>query len=412
MFSRWSSRVSSPASLFRLETRRIRELRRRRQQRRLFVEALEDRRLLATLYWQGDDGTNPTLWSVAANWNTLQNGTGLSQTPASTDTLVFDSATTGLGSTTPSNDVVGLTGITLQITDATAGVPNFTIGGTQLVGLAGLTANVATAADTATVSLVMSGTGGVTNSGAGTLALTGVSSFSGTTTISAGTIAANSTTALGDGSATNTLILNGGTLRATAAITSPATRGVTLSAASVIDVTNVAVSIAGTISGGVSGSPMLTVNATAATGSLTLSGANDYLGQTVINRGSVVLQSSTALGASGNGNETTVNGNDAATSTTLSLNPATGITVAETLNLAANGTGRVSLVNTAQGNTISGNIDVSSTGNLVQFNSAGGSLTVTGDITGAMSGGALLFLRGVSTSTANHLQGSVNLTGG
>ena len=98
----------------------------------------------------------------------------------------------------------------------------------------------------------MSGTGGVTNSGAGTLALTGVNSYSGTTTISAGTIAANSTTALGDGSATNTLIFNGGTLRATAAITSPATRGVTLSAASVID-TNVAVSIAGTITGGVSG---------------------------------------------------------------------------------------------------------------------------------------------------------------
>ena len=48
----------------------------------------------------------------------------------------------------------------------------------------------------------MTGAGGLTLSGAGTLTLSGSNSYSGATTLGAGTLNANSTAALGDGSAT------------------------------------------------------------------------------------------------------------------------------------------------------------------------------------------------------------------
>ncbi|WP_254509590.1 autotransporter-associated beta strand repeat-containing protein [Anatilimnocola floriformis] len=260
--------------------------------------------------------------------------------------------------------------------------------------------------DPVTQTGVIAGAGGVTKLGTGTLTLSQLNTYSGPTTITAGTLNANSSSAIGDGSATNTLVFGGGTLVAASTIASPATRGVNITATAVIDTNGQSVTLAGVITG----SGGLTKNNT---GTLTLGGNNTYTGVTTLNRGTTVLTSANALGATGAGNNTVVVGADGTTSTTLQLNPAAGINVPEALNLNANAAGRVTLLNSAQANTLSGAIDVSSTGTFVQFTSNAGSLTVTSDITGTLTGASPQFvLRGGSTSTANHLQGSVNLTGG
>jgi hypothetical protein len=85
----------------------------------------------------------------------------------------------GLSSATSSNDLVGLTNITIQISDTTAGAPNFSIGGTEALVIAGLSVDVISG-DTVTISLAMSGDGAVTKSGAGTVILSGANSYTGT----------------------------------------------------------------------------------------------------------------------------------------------------------------------------------------------------------------------------------------
>ncbi len=119
---------------------------------------------------------------------------------------------------------------------------------------------------------------GVTKSGAGSWVLSGVNTYSGPTTINLGTLSVNSSAALGDGSATNTLIFNGGTLTATQSFTSPGTRGVTLNGTGTLNITAEVVTIAGVITGpgGLTKS---------GTGRLVLTGANDYTGVTTLSAG-------------------------------------------------------------------------------------------------------------------------------
>lgn len=85
--------------------------------------------------------------------------------------------------------------------------------------------------DTATQSGVISSTGvfGFNKIGTGTLTLSGANTYSGLTTISAGTLSISAANNLGDGSATNALVINGGMLRTTAGIGT--TRTVTIGAA-------------------------------------------------------------------------------------------------------------------------------------------------------------------------------------
>src|SRR3954452_21219394 len=92
---------------------------RRRRPAPMGLEHLEDRVVPATLYWQGDNVGNPGSTNVAANWNTLQNGLGADQLPASGDTLVFDTNTTGFSRFLISSDLA-LNNITIQINDASA----------------------------------------------------------------------------------------------------------------------------------------------------------------------------------------------------------------------------------------------------------------------------------------------------
>ena len=132
------------------------------------------------------------------------------------------------------------------------------------------------------------GTAGLIKTGIGHHILSNTNTYNGSTTISQGTLTANSTGALGNSSATNTLIFNGGTLRAGAAFTSAATRGVTMTSTGIIDTNTFAVSIAGNITGA---GGLIKNN----TGTLTLSGTNNYSGTTTITAGTLSAAKAASL---------------------------------------------------------------------------------------------------------------------
>lgn len=174
-------------------------------------------------------------------------------------------------------------------------------------------------------------------------------------------------------------------------------------------VANAAITINSTISDNTSASTLTKLGS----GTLTLSGDNDYSGATNVNLGTLSITHNNALGSTVG--STTIHGGRGTTANGLSLTSATSdLTIAENINVFGNLAGRAQVDNnSAQNHTLTGAIDVSSDTNLSQFNSNGsGSIAISGDITGTLSNGAVLFLRGTSTSALNRVIGSVNLTGG
>ena len=127
---------------------------------------------------------------------------------------VLSAATGGaLGTGTgTSRNTITLSGGTLRATDT------FTTGVNVVAGASGATITVDTA-KSLTLTGTLSGTGALTKSGAGTLALEGSNGeYNGGITVSQGTLSANSQAALGKdtGGVRNTITLNGGNMLATA----------------------------------------------------------------------------------------------------------------------------------------------------------------------------------------------------
>lgn len=147
---------------------------------------------------------------------------------------------------------------------------------------------------------IMSGTGSLIKTGAGTLTLTNGQSYTGTTTVSQGTLALGQSNAL----ANSTLVANGGTL-SFGTLTSATFGG--LSGSGALALTNgssqaVTLTVGDngantTYSGSLDGSGSLTKSGA---GTLTLSGNNNYSGTTTLSNGTLVLGSNGALGGSGN----------------------------------------------------------------------------------------------------------------
>ncbi len=149
----------------------------------------------------------------------------------------------------------------------------------------------------------ISGSGGVTKLGAGTLSFRFASAYSGPTTISEGTISAFSAGVLGDGSATNTLIFNGGTLQydeatSSAPFVSPTTRSGTITSnGGTINTRNKSMSFAGNIAGA---GGLTKMDNSGAIGILILSGTNNYGGGTTITGGIMQFAKIAAMPATGN----------------------------------------------------------------------------------------------------------------
>ncbi len=138
---------------------------------------------------------------------------------------------------------------------------------------------------TGTYAGVMSGSGSLTKQNTGTLILSGTNTYSGGTTFFGGTLSISSDNNLGN--ALGTLTFNGGTLLSTAGFTS--SREVRLTG-------NGTVAVRGsplTLSGVINGSGTLTKSDT---GTLTLSGTNTYSGGTSFSGGTLSISSDSNLG--------------------------------------------------------------------------------------------------------------------
>ncbi len=166
---------------------------------------------------------------------------------------------------------------------------NFTVANNVRINSGAVNAIGVDGSVSATLSGVISSNGalGINKVGTGTLTLVGANTYSGTTTISAGTLIANHSSAIGNGSLTNTLIFNGGILQASGVITSPTTRGVTMTGVGTIDTNGNPISIAGVITGA---GDLNKIGAN----TLTLSGANSYSGTTTVNAGTLIVTGSLA----------------------------------------------------------------------------------------------------------------------
>jgi autotransporter-associated beta strand protein len=306
--------------------------------------------------FQYTSSANQTLSGVISGSGTLdKEGAG---------TLVLSAANTYTGATTVDQGTLAITnaaalgtttggttvtsGGTLDLQNVTGVAEPITLSGGTLstsTGTSSVTAPMTiTGASTIdvdgtqlTISNTISGTGSLDKEGAGTLVLSAANTYTGATTVDQGTLAITNAGALGTttgGTTVNTgatldlrnvlgvaepITVNGGTL-ATSTGVSTVTAPMTITGASTIDVDGTQLSINNTISG--TGS----LDKEGA-GTLVLSAANTYTGETTVDGGTLAITNSGALGSSAAGSGTTVN-----TGATLDLQNVTGVAEPITLN--------------------------------------------------------------------------------
>ncbi|NNM72740.1 autotransporter-associated beta strand repeat-containing protein [Enterovirga aerilata] len=274
----------------------------------------------------------------------------------------------------------------------TAGTNVINFGG----GTSGLTGNIAVegsvqlnaAAAGTTVTNVISGGGSVIQNNANTLTLSGTNTYSGGTSIGAGTLRLGAAGAAGTGglafTGAGTLDLNGfsQTVATLDGAAGTVTNGALAAGPATLTVSNGG-TFGGTLTNAVPANPL---NLALTGGALTLSGANSYDGTTAVGAGATLnVQSATALG-------TTAAGTTVASGGTLQLQG--GIAVgAEALSLAGTGLGTSNngaLQNVSGNNSYAGAITLAAD---TRINSDSGTLTLTGGIGGA-AGAQVLTLGG------------------
>lgn len=342
----------------------------------LFLVALISTPLRAqiTLYWDtngttaGAGGSSPSgTWSTSGsdkNWSTNSSGTAGDNKWTAGSFAIFSAGTDATGSYTVTvSGTQSVAGITVA-----EGTPLFSSGTLSLTG-ATPTISVA-ASSTATFNSLLASTTGFTKTGTGTMILgNAANAFTGTTTVSAGTLklsvngglSANSALVIASGATVDFDWGHSATIASLAGSGTLDTKGGTLT---VGDATNTTFSGLLTDSGAYGG---IVKNGT---GTLTLSSANAFAGQVNITAGALNLQHSSALGGNTWGNTV---GSGAA------LQFQNNITVTEgSFNLNGAGVGSTgALRNISGANTFNGSVVLASSATI---GSDAGTLSVTGDV--------------------------------
>ncbi|WP_194266237.1 autotransporter-associated beta strand repeat-containing protein [Dechloromonas sp. H13] len=222
---------------------------------------------------------------------------------------------------------------------------------------------------------LMSGTGGLTKIGAGTLQLSHANTYTGTTNIQAGTLAIGGSENIADASTVN--VASGATfdlrgfnetidaLTGGGAVTKTGTGATTLT----VGFNNGSGAFSGVIQ-----NPTGTLALTKiGTGTQTLSGANTYSGATSINDGALIVANNGALGDASSGTNVGAGG-------TLAFDG--GITVADTLAITGTGySGGGALRNLVGNNMVTGGVTLS--GSALIVTDANSTLTISGALNGA-----------------------------
>ncbi|WP_449235781.1 Ig-like domain-containing protein [Azospirillum doebereinerae] len=353
------------------------------------------------------------------------------------DTLVMGSGFTG--AMTLAGDLTVAESLTVNA-DAAGG---WTVqDGVKTITLnSGATLTVTNSSGTVTIESALSGSGGLTKSGGGTLAL-GSTSHTGSVTVGGGTLSISSGTSIGDSSAVT--VNSGATLKlAGGAETIGSLSGagsVVLGYKLTVGDANTSTSFSGVISG--SGNDLTKTG----TGTLTLSGANTYTGSTTVSAGQLTLEGGASLAdasavtvASGatlrlqdsdetigslagagtvtlNGGSLTAGGNNSSTS--FSGGVADGSVGAQNLTKTGTGTLTLSGSNSYGGTTTvsGGTLSVAGDGNLgggtVTLNGGTLAVTGTGTIDNAVALGVGNGTVSVGTGITATLSGTVGGAGG
>ena len=312
--------------------------------------------------------------------NGIVSGTG-ALTKNGTGTLTLFGANTFTGGATINSGTVqidsasslGLTSVaavinsgTLQVTQTFSTSRNFTLGASD-------SAIAVDASKTWTATGILSGSGGLTKNGAGTLTLAAVNTYSGGSTINDGTVVVNSSASLG--AIGGGLTINAGTLEVSTGFST--TRTITLgNAASTFQVDPSQTYTVTTAIGGTG-----SLNKTG-TGTMALGASNTFTGNTTVSAGTLAANADGALGS--------------------------------TAKVTINTGGTVLLGTTAGNNRISNTAEVALAGGTLNtggFSETVGKMTLSGNSTLDLGAGAsLLTFDGVSTLGSSTLS-VLNWTG-
>jgi len=322
--------------------------------------------------------------------------------------LTYDGAIAGSGSLTKSGtSKLLLTGTNTYSGSTTINAGILQLGNNGTTGSIDSTSSIVNngtllfyRSDSFTFSHAMAGTGNLAKYGSGTLTLSGTNTYSGTTTIGGGVLAVSSDSNLGSAPSSATagnLVLNNGTLQATASFDLNANRGITLTGTGTFAIDpSVTLNYAGVIAS--------TGNLVkSGSGTLTLSGTNTYNGTMNINAGALVIDGGGSLG-SGSYNNAIMNSGSFTYNSSAIQNLA-GV-ISGTGDLTQAGSGTLTLTGT---NTYTGTTNVSA--GTLQIGNGGTAGSVNGSSAVNISSGATLVVnRSDNVTLSNAISGAGNLS--